>query len=87
MAPWKPMEMTLPRKPLRNSSSPSERTSTPSSRTAPSGPWALRGSSRISASARLLLPLPDSPTRPSASPGSSVNDVPSTAQRRPRSVT
>ena len=45
----------------------------------------FRGSRRISASARLVLPLPDSPMMPTASPGPSmVSDIPSTARTGPR---
>ena len=41
----------------------------------------------MSAIARLLLPLPDSPMMPTASPGpSTANDTPSTARTGPRDV-
>ena len=42
------------------------------------------GTSRISESAVMLLPQPDSPTIASVSPGASVKLMPSTAFTRPR---
>ena len=50
----------------------------PSKRTEPETTRPLRGSSRITDSAVTLLPQPDSPTRPSVSPGAMVE-----ARRRP----
>ena len=46
---------------------------------------AFAGSSRISDSAVVVLPQPDSPAIPSASPDSSRNDTPSTARTVPLS--
>ncbi len=76
---WKIIEMSRPRM-ARISSSGSCSRSTPSSTTSPStmrpGGSAI---SRISDSAVMLLPQPDSPTIASVSPRAIANDTPSTA--------
>ena len=58
--------------------------SRPSRRIVPPTSVALRGSSRMRARARLVLPLPDSPMMPSASPSARSNETPSTARSGPR---
>src|SRR6266545_1144487 len=80
---WKIIAMSFPRT-LRMSSSLSLSRSRPSKMT---WPETMRpggcGISRISDRALTLLPHPDSPTRPSASPSASVNATPLTALTTP----
>ena len=84
MAPWKTIAMPFQRTSRRMASSDSDAMSLPSKQICPPTTRPFLGSRRISASARLLLPLPDSPTIPSASPPrSSANEIPSTAWTAP----
>src|SRR4051812_23119905 len=53
--------------------------STPSNRTLPPTPPPPVGSSRITESAVIVLPHPDSPTSPSVSPARTLSSTPSTA--------
>ena len=80
---WKIIAMSLPRT-ARIASSLSASRSTPASLTVPP---AMRpggsGTSRISDSAVMLLPQPDSPTIASVSCGASVKLTPSTALTTP----
>ncbi len=80
---WKIIETVVPRSSLRRSS-PAAVTSTPSISIVPPVSFAPRGSRPTSARRVTVFPEPDSPTRPSASPGSTSNETPSTACTAPR---
>ena len=67
IAPWNTIAMSLPAVRARRDSSPRARMSSPSSRTRPAM-LALCGSSPMIARMGVVLPHPDSPTRPIRSP-------------------
>jgi hypothetical protein len=79
------MPMRPPRT-LRISRSGSASTSVPASDTAPAVTAPFSGSNRISASAVMLLPQPDSPTNAKVSPRAIARLRPSTARTRAESA-
>ena len=64
----------------RNASASSALSSSPSNQTEPPAMRPFSGSRRVMASAVVVLPQPDSPTRPTASPASTSKLMPSTAR-------
>ena len=82
MAPWKTIAMSFHRR-WRISSGLRYSRSSPLRRISPEMNSALEGSRRSSERAIEVLPQPDSPTRPTASPSWTVNDTSSTAETSP----
>ena len=83
MAPWNTMLMSVQRLRRERASSSSAVRSSPSKVTEPLAMRPFSGSSRRMASAVVVLPQPDSPTRPTASPASTSKLMPSTARTVP----
>ena len=81
---WKTMAIWVPQK-WRRSALDSERTSLPSKLTPPVM-FAVRGRMFMIERTSTDLPEPDSPTMPSVSPRSRVNETSSTARKSPRVV-
>ena len=79
---WKIIDIFGPRIRFRSDWRSGTR-SWPSSRTSPEVTRASGGSTPRMARRVMLLPEPDSPTSPSASPRSTSNDTPSTARTTP----
>ncbi|KAG0731386.1 hypothetical protein G6F23_015359 [Rhizopus arrhizus] len=76
------MPMRAPRS-LRSTAGSAFVTSTPSNRMAPPATTSGAGVSPMMARAAWVLPLPDSPTMPTISPGATSKDTPLTISRPP----